>query len=102
MSSEVTEQTLLAPEEYQRRKQFLADMVGLTKPEYIEIIRILKKHAVQYSENQNGIFFNVATLSQAVFEDLVSYMHFSKKNRCYLSDRETLMSTLATSAERGI
>ncbi len=85
----------ITQEEYGRRKQFLDDLKSLTKSECVEIVRILHKHEVTFSENLNGIFFNVASLSQECFEDMVAFIEFSKSNRRNLSDRDCLMSTLA-------
>lgn len=84
----------ISQEEYGRRKQFLDDLKSLTKSECVEIVRILHKHEIAYSENLNGIFFNVATLTQECFDDMVSFIEFSKNNRRILSDRDCLMSTL--------
>lgn len=86
---------LLAPEEYERRKSFLDRLSGLTKSEYIEIIRILKKHEFPYSENDNGIFFNVCNVSQDLFDALELFMNFAQTNRKDLSEREVFMSTLS-------
>jgi hypothetical protein len=89
-------ETKLSPDEYARRRVFLDNMKGLTKPEYIEIVRILQKHSVAFSENQNGIFVNIASLTQTVFEDLEKFLEFTSTNRQNLSDRDCLLSTLAT------
>jgi hypothetical protein len=85
----------LPPAEYQRRKAFLDGLKTLTKAEFVEIVRILQKHTVAYSENLNGIFFNVCSVSQEVFDDLEQFLHFTQSNRRDLSDRDCLMSSLA-------
>ncbi len=89
-------QQKLETDEYQRRKVFLDNLKSLTKPEYIEIVRILKKHEIVFSENQNGIFFNIASLPQPVFDDLEKFLHFTQVNRQTLSDRDSFLSTLIT------
>lgn len=89
-------ETKLPPDEYVRRKVFLDNLKGLTKPEYIEIVRILQKHTVPFSENQNGIFVNIASLTQTVFNDLENFLEFTSTNRQNLSDRDSLLSTLTT------
>ena len=88
----------LVPAEYERRRIFLEGLKGLTKAENIEIVRILQKHGAQYAENQNGIFFNVTTLDQAVFDALELFLQFTQSNRRDLADREMFMSTLVTVA----
>ena len=87
---------LLPAEEYERRKRFLEGLKTLTRAEHIEIVRILQKHEVAFSENQNGVFFNVGLLSQVAFDALELFLHFTHSNRKYLSDRETFISTLTT------
>ena len=87
-------ETRLSTEEYARRKQFLDNLKGLTKAEYVEIIRLLQKHEVTYSENHNGIFLNLTQLEQEVFDDLERFLVFTQRNRQNLSDRDTLLSTL--------
>ena len=91
-----TQQNKLESDEYYRRKLFLDNLRTLTKPEYIEIVRILKNHEILFSENQNGIFFNVASLPQPVFDDLEKFLHFTQVNRRALSDRDSFLSTLIT------
>ena len=85
----------LEPIEYERRRLFLEQIKGLTKPEYIEIVRILQKHDVVFSENANGIFFNVSLLAQDVFDALVKFLEFTQSNRRDLAAREMEMNTLA-------
>ncbi len=84
----------LPTEEYERRRVFLESLKGLTKSEYMEIVRLLQKHQVTYSENHNGIFLNLTSLAQDVFDDLEQFLHFTQKNRQNLSDRDSLLSTL--------
>jgi hypothetical protein len=88
----------LSPTEYERRRQFLEGIKGLTKAEHIEIVRILQKHKTQYSENNNGVFFNVTLLEQEVFDALELFLKFTQSNRRDLADRELFMSTLVKTA----
>ncbi len=84
----------LTAAEYERRKTFLDSLKGLTKSEYIEIVRLLQKHEVVYSENHNGIFLNLTALSQDVFDDLERFLVFTQQNRQNLQDRDCFLSTL--------
>ena len=85
---------LLSSEEYDRRKLFLDNLKSLTRAEHIEIVRLLQKHEVAFSENQNGVFFNVGILSQEAFNALEFFISFTTSNRKYLADRESFISTL--------
>lgn len=87
---------LLPPEEYERRKKFLDGLKGLTRAENIEILRILQKHSAQFSENHNGVFFNVGLLSQDVFDSLELFLSFTQTNRQHLADRESLLHSLSS------
>ena len=86
----------LSPEEYERRKVFLAELKGLSKTEYVEILRILKQHDTSFSENHNGVFFNMCSLTQEAFEALCLFRRFTLQNKEQLKDRERMMSSLTT------
>jgi len=90
---------LLPSEEYERRKLFLDGLNTLTRAEHIEIVRILQKHEISFSENQNGVFFNVGILPQTVFDALELFMNFTNSNRKNLIDRENLISSLTCSTK---
>jgi hypothetical protein len=79
--------------EYLRREQFLEALKTLGEPEYLEILRLLQKKNVHYSENANGVFFDVATLDQETFDSLEQFIEFVKKNRAELSEREVLINS---------
>jgi len=82
--------------EYERRKDFLETLKTLSKAELVEIVRILQKFEVVYSENTNGIFFNVGMLDQEVFDALLKFLEFTQSNKQVLAAREEIMSSLAT------
>ena len=80
--------------EYERRRGFLDAFKKLHNSEYIDIVKILRQEAVDFSENSNGIFFDVTTLSQTTFNVLEKYIDFVHNNRKELAERERLMSTM--------
>jgi hypothetical protein len=84
----------LTSSEYERRRVFHESLKGLTKAEYVEIVRLLNKHEESYSENLNGVFFNVCTISQVTFDALELFLKFTQSNRRDLADREVFLSTL--------
>jgi len=81
---------------YERRKQFLDDTKTLEKEEYHEIFRILKKNAVEYTENSNGVFFDINTVSKDTFEKLLSFMELCKTQRSDEKKRNAEMETIRT------
>jgi hypothetical protein len=48
--------------EYDAKKKFLEDIKHLEKSDYQEIFRIIKLNNVEFTENSNGIFFDLMHL----------------------------------------
>ena len=88
---------LMDTKEYERRRLFLDSLKKLHTSEYIDIVKILRIENVEYSENSNGIFFDVAKLPQHIFNVLEKYMDFVHNNRKELAEREKLMNKLQVS-----
>jgi len=74
--------------EYEERKKLLEDMKRLVKSEQEAIFRILKAEKAEYSENSNGIFFDISKLSTPLFMKMKEYMEFCRKNRDDFTQRE--------------
>jgi len=84
--------------EYSRRERFLEALKTLGEPEYLEILRLLQKKNVHYSENANGVFFDVAALDQEIFNSLEQFIEFVRKNRAELSERDVLINSFKQSS----
>jgi len=67
--------------EYSRREKFLNALRQLGEPEFLEILRLLQKKNIHYSENANGVFFDVVALDQDTFNELEQFIEFVRKNR---------------------
>ena len=70
MSSQQSQTTSQTTEDYDDRKKCLEDLKMLVKSEHEQIFSILKKHKVEYSENSNGIFFDLTKLPDSAFIDI--------------------------------
>ena len=64
--------------DYEMRKKFLTDLKSLSKTESTNMFEILKKYKTEYSENSNGIFFDLMKVSKEVFDELLVYMDFCR------------------------
>jgi hypothetical protein len=53
----------------------------------------LQKKNIHYSENANGVFFDVVALDQDTFNELEQFIEFVRKNRDELLERETLINS---------
>lgn len=71
----------LTNEEYEERKLFLDELKKLVIVEQEEIFRILKKNNCDFSENSNGIFFDLSKLSTASFLQMKAFLSFCQANR---------------------
>ena len=80
---------------YEQRKQFFENLKILTKSEYEEIFRILKRGREEYTENSNGIFFDVVAVSESTFEQFQEYMKFCLENRRIEEGRTQQLATLS-------
>jgi hypothetical protein len=85
--------------EYEKRKQFLDTLKKLHASEYGDIVRILKQENVAYSENTNGIFFDVSKIPQKAFNALEKFMNFVNMNRKELADREKIINKMSSSSK---
>jgi hypothetical protein len=88
--------TPLSKEEYERRSTFCASLKTMEKSEFVEIARILKKHNVPVSENRSGMFFDLATISQEIFEEILIFKEFVSRNTKELEKRDKLLVDATT------
>ena len=79
---------------YEQRKQFFENLKILVKSEYEEIFRILKKNKEEYTENSNGIFFDMLGLTTETFTEIKVFMELCKNQRTDESERVKEMDCL--------
>ena len=78
----------LSIEDYEKRRIFLNTIKALSKVEQEEIYRIIKDSSAEYSENSNGIFFDVCKLPAHTFERMNQYVEFCKKEQETAKERD--------------
>ena len=79
---------------YEERKHVFDTIQALVKPEQEEIFRIIRKWKVSYSENSNGIFFDLSTLSEEAFDQIKEYINFCMNNRKEHEERLKELDTI--------
>lgn len=84
----------LSKTDYEARKQFIEDIKVLSKEEYEELFRILKRNNIDYSENSNGVFFELTAIPNILFEKFTSFIEFCKAQRKSEEIRAYEMDTL--------
>jgi hypothetical protein len=83
-------------DDYEQRKEFCKEMNTLSRSELEEIYRILRREGGDFSENSNGIFFDVAAIPAHIFESLWKFLQFCKSNAKDLDERSKLVADMAT------
>jgi hypothetical protein len=84
--------------DYEDRKLFLERLPALVKDEYEEIFRIVKQSGIPWSENSNGVFFDINAVPIDIFLKLKSFMEFCMANRADQEARIRAMEALKTEA----
>lgn len=79
---------------YDERKHIFDTIHALVKPEQEEIFRIIRKYKVAYSENSNGIFFDLSTVPNDAFDQIKEYINFCMNNRKEHEERLKELETI--------
>lgn len=80
---------------YQERRIFYENLSLLVKSEQLEIFKILKKYNEKYTENSNGIFFDLMSLSETAYTEIKKFMDFCLATRKEDSIRTKVMEDMA-------
>lgn len=51
---------------------------ALDKSQHLEVFKIFNKHGIPFSENKNGIFINIANISDKVVNDINKFLNYIK------------------------
>ena len=65
--------------EYSRREKFLNALRQLGEPEFLEILRLLQKKNIHYSENANGVFLTLLLSTKIHSTNLNNLLNLSGK-----------------------
>lgn len=83
----------LTNEEYEDRKHVLTELKRLVKSEQEQIFLIVKRYHLEYSENSNGVFFDLSRVSKEAFEEIKKFLAFCQTNRKDFEVREREMES---------
>ena len=85
---------------YEERRTFFEHLRILVKSEYEEVFRIIKRFNEPYTENSNGIFFDVNTIKDETFGQLKEYMQFCLENRRLEEGRTKQLASLSAETNK--
>jgi hypothetical protein len=83
--------------DYEERRAFCDSMKKFTRPEYIEIARILHRNGVAMSENRSGLYVDMSKVPNAVFKELQQFREFVAQSTSELAKRDDLLRDLKES-----
>lgn len=83
-----------AQEDYEQRRKVWETIKTLMKSEQEELFRILLRNKVEYTENTNGIFFDVTKLEPTVLDEIQKFLNFCQQNRMEFEKRDQTMEDL--------
>ena len=81
MNSSPTSQSYSNYTDYESKRHLLEEIKQLSKEEHKEIFRIIKRNNVEYTENSNGVFFDLSICTTDVFTKLVDFLELCKTQR---------------------
>ncbi len=84
----------ISKEDYDSRKELLENMKALSKTEKEDIFRIIKRENEQFSENSNGIFFDLATIKNTTFVEILNMITLSNQKKQEQDERLKEMEKL--------
>ena len=58
-----------------------------TKPQYIELFKIVKRHTLDFTQNTNGIFVNFKDLSTIALIEIQNFVKYIKTTNLELEKR---------------
>jgi hypothetical protein len=77
---------------YDLRKKLAEELKVLSKDQYEEVYRIIKRAGAPYSENSNGIFFDLNVVADEVIDQLT---HFIQLVRLQEAEEKRRLDDLA-------
>ena len=79
---------------YDDRKRVFESIKVLVKSEQEEVFRIIRKTKENYTENSNGIFFDLSTVTDETFNQIKEYLDFCLKTRQEDAERLKELETI--------
>lgn len=80
--------------EYDLKKKFLEDIKGLDKGIFEDMFRVIKANEIEYSENSNGIFFDLVPLEMSIFNQLQDCISRSQQQKLLEKERNNIVESM--------
>ena len=70
----------------EKLKLLKKEIESLQENEHLEILKIINKSSIKYSENKNGIFINMNKLSGEIINEIKDFLDFCRTNKMKLQN----------------
>jgi len=80
--------------DYDLKKKFLENIKGLDKSIYEGMFRVLKINNVEYTENSNGIFFDIVPLNTDIFNQLQECIVRNQQQKILENERNAIVESM--------
>jgi len=82
---------------HDRCKQLVKAVESLSKTETEELFKMIHKKTANYTRNNNGIFINLAWVTDDIIEEMENYIQFCTSSRIELKKYESICDVLNNS-----
>ena len=86
--------TALSSQEYDERKSCLEEIKQLSKEQYEGLYVVLRHNQIAHTENSNGIFFDLASLTAEEFQKVKSFLQLCSSQNLSEQERTKELQTL--------
>ena len=80
VSKKQEDNTIKEKPDIKKIKELRDTISNLDICEQTEILKIIEKYNIKYTENKNGIFINMNKLSQKVIDEIEQFIEFFENN----------------------
>ena len=77
-----------------KKKNLIEISKNLSNLEYLEIFNIIKENNCSYSENKNGVFINLSSVSEEIIDSIFDFINFIKHKKEDLKKYEEIVDDL--------
>jgi hypothetical protein len=85
----------MSGEDYEQRKRIFDEIKRFTRVEQEALFRLLRDNQESFSENSNGIFFDLMNVSELTVKEIKKLIVFSIDNRRLFETREKEMGDIS-------
>jgi hypothetical protein len=82
---------------YERCKRLVKAVESLSKTEIEELFKMIHKKTTNYTRNNNGVFLNLAWVSDDIIEEMENYVQFCTSSHIELKKYESICDVLNNS-----